>query len=86
MSGEGGEEEEDGQDENEEAGVNNRLKPGCVELQPPPPLCPSIITEYGDCNGRTQTYDPNVNSDNKDDFSTEDDLDDDVSYESELSQ
>lgn len=83
LSGEGGEEEND-QDENVEAGVNNRLKPGSTELQPPSPVCSSVIAEYGDCNGRTMTYNPNVNSDLKDDFSTEDDLDDDVSYEEEL--
>uniref|UniRef100_A0A3Q3A3N9 Voltage-dependent T-type calcium channel subunit alpha-1H n=1 Tax=Kryptolebias marmoratus TaxID=37003 RepID=A0A3Q3A3N9_KRYMA len=69
LSGEGGEEEVDGQDENGEGGGNNRLKPGPMELQLPSPLCPSIIAEYGDCNGRTLTYDPNVNSDLKDDFS-----------------
>ncbi|XP_017283632.1 voltage-dependent T-type calcium channel subunit alpha-1I isoform X2 [Kryptolebias marmoratus] len=80
LSGEGGEEEVDGQDENGEGGGNNRLKPGPMELQLPSPLCPSIIAEYGDCNGRTLTYDPNVNSDLKDDFSAEDDLDDDSPF------
>lgn len=84
LSGEGGEEEGNSQDENEDAGVNNRLKPGSMELQPPSPVCSSVIAEYGDCNGRTLTYNPIVNSDLKDDFSTEDDLDDDVSYEEEL--
>ncbi|XP_054606437.2 voltage-dependent T-type calcium channel subunit alpha-1H isoform X2 [Nothobranchius furzeri] len=79
LSGEGGE-EDDGLDENEEGGVNNRLKPGSSELAPPSPMCPSITTEYGDCNGRTQTYDLNVISDPKDDFSSEDDIDDDSPF------
>uniref|UniRef100_A0A672F2P8 Voltage-dependent T-type calcium channel subunit alpha-1H n=1 Tax=Salarias fasciatus TaxID=181472 RepID=A0A672F2P8_SALFA len=85
LSGEGGE-EEDGRDDKEEAGANNRLKPVSLELLQASTLCPSIIAEYGDCNGRTVTYDPNLNSDPKDDSSPEDDMDDDVSNrESELS-
>uniref|UniRef100_A0AAQ5XIL1 Voltage-dependent T-type calcium channel subunit alpha-1H n=1 Tax=Amphiprion ocellaris TaxID=80972 RepID=A0AAQ5XIL1_AMPOC len=79
LSGEGGE-EEDGRDDKDEAEVNNRLRPGSLELLQASTLCPSIIAEYGDCNGRTVTYDPNMNSDSKDDSSPEDDMDDDVSY------
>lgn len=77
LSGEGGE-EDDGQDEELDAGGNHRLKPGTLELLQASTLCPAIIAEYGDCNGRSVTYDPNMNSDPKDD-SAEDDLDDDVS-------
>ncbi|XP_029946077.1 voltage-dependent T-type calcium channel subunit alpha-1H isoform X2 [Salarias fasciatus] len=79
LSGEGGE-EEDGRDDKEEAGANNRLKPVSLELLQASTLCPSIIAEYGDCNGRTVTYDPNLNSDPKDDSSPEDDMDDDSSF------
>uniref|UniRef100_A0AAQ5XIC3 Ion transport domain-containing protein n=1 Tax=Amphiprion ocellaris TaxID=80972 RepID=A0AAQ5XIC3_AMPOC len=68
LSGEGGE-EEDGRDDKDEAEVNNRLRPGSLELLQASTLCPSIIAEYGDCNGRTVTYDPNMNSDSKDDSS-----------------
>uniref|UniRef100_A0A3Q1EQH8 Voltage-dependent T-type calcium channel subunit alpha n=1 Tax=Acanthochromis polyacanthus TaxID=80966 RepID=A0A3Q1EQH8_9TELE len=81
LSGEGGE-EEDGRDDKEEAEVNNRLRPGSLELLQASTLCPSIIAEYGDCNGRTVTYDPNMNSDSKDDSSPEDDMDDDVKFHS----
>uniref|UniRef100_A0AAQ5XZ08 Voltage-dependent T-type calcium channel subunit alpha n=1 Tax=Amphiprion ocellaris TaxID=80972 RepID=A0AAQ5XZ08_AMPOC len=77
LSGEGGE-EEDGRDDKDEAEVNNRLRPGSLELLQASTLCPSIIAEYGDCNGRTVTYDPNMNSDSKDDSSPEDDMDDDM--------
>ncbi|XP_075310983.1 voltage-dependent T-type calcium channel subunit alpha-1H [Odontesthes bonariensis] len=79
LSGEGGE-EEDGHDENEKAGINNRLKPGSLELLQASTLCPSIIGEYSDCNGRTVTYDPNINSDPRDNFSPEDDIDDDSPF------
>lgn len=83
MSGEGGEEEDSGEDKGE-AGGNNRLRPEPLELLQASTLCPSIISEYGDCNGRTLTYDPNMNSDpkelGKEDCLPEDDLDDDVSY------
>uniref|UniRef100_A0AAQ5XIM3 Voltage-dependent T-type calcium channel subunit alpha-1H n=1 Tax=Amphiprion ocellaris TaxID=80972 RepID=A0AAQ5XIM3_AMPOC len=79
LSGEGGE-EEDGRDDKDEAEVNNRLRPGSLELLQASTLCPSIIAEYGDCNGRTVTYDPNMNSDSKDDSSPEDDMDDDVKF------
>uniref|UniRef100_A0A3B3W328 Voltage-dependent T-type calcium channel subunit alpha-1H n=1 Tax=Poecilia latipinna TaxID=48699 RepID=A0A3B3W328_9TELE len=79
LSGEGGEEEEC-QDQQEEAGVNSRVKPESLEPLQASSLCPTIIAEYGDCNGRTATYDPNGNSDPKDDFTSEDDLDEDVSY------
>lgn len=51
-----------------------------LELLQASTLCPSIIAEYGDCNGRTLTYDPNVSADPKDDSSPEEDTDDDVSY------
>uniref|UniRef100_A0A8C9Z7U3 Calcium channel, voltage-dependent, T type, alpha 1H subunit a n=1 Tax=Sander lucioperca TaxID=283035 RepID=A0A8C9Z7U3_SANLU len=79
LSGEGGEEEDGGQDKGE-AGGNNRLRPESLELLPASTLCPSIIAEYSDCNGRTVTYDPNVNSEPKDDSSPEDDMDDDSSF------
>uniref|UniRef100_A0A8C4P1E8 Calcium channel, voltage-dependent, T type, alpha 1H subunit a n=1 Tax=Dicentrarchus labrax TaxID=13489 RepID=A0A8C4P1E8_DICLA len=69
LSGEGGEEEDSGEDR-DEAGGNNRLRPETLELLQASTLCPSIVMEYGDCNGRTQTYDPNVNSDPKDDSSS----------------
>uniref|UniRef100_A0A4W6C320 Voltage-dependent T-type calcium channel subunit alpha-1H n=1 Tax=Lates calcarifer TaxID=8187 RepID=A0A4W6C320_LATCA len=78
LSGEGGEEEDSVEDKGE-AGGNNRLRPGSLELLQASTLLPSIIAEYGDCNGRTLTYDPNVNSDPKDDSSPEDDMDDDNS-------
>lgn len=82
MSGQGGEEEEDGGEDKEEAVGPNRLRPGSLELLQVSTLCPTIIAEYGDCNGRTLTYDANVTSDNKDDSSPDDDADDDVSDES----
>ncbi|XP_028266993.1 voltage-dependent T-type calcium channel subunit alpha-1H [Parambassis ranga] len=78
LSGEGGE-EDDGRDEELDTGGNHRLKPGTLELLQASTLCPAIIAEYGDCNGRTVTYDPNMNSDPKDD-SADDDLDDDASF------
>ncbi|XP_049416957.1 voltage-dependent T-type calcium channel subunit alpha-1H isoform X2 [Epinephelus fuscoguttatus] len=79
LSGEGGEEEDAGMNKGE-AGGNNRLRPDSLELLQASTLCPSIIAEYGDCNGRTLTYDPTVNCDPKDDSSPEDDLDDDSSF------
>ncbi|XP_037648280.1 voltage-dependent T-type calcium channel subunit alpha-1H isoform X2 [Sebastes umbrosus] len=79
LSGEGGEEEDGGEDKGE-AGGNNRLRPETLELLQASTLCPSIIAEYGDCNGRTLTYDPNVNSDPKEDLSPEDDIDEDSSF------
>ncbi|KAM9843476.1 voltage-dependent T-type calcium channel subunit alpha-1H [Aulostomus maculatus] len=78
LSGEGGEEEDGGEDKGE-AGSYNRLRPGSLELLQASTLCPSIIAEYGDCNGRTLTYDPNMTSDTKEDSSPEDDLEDDTS-------
>uniref|UniRef100_A0A3B4Y353 Voltage-dependent T-type calcium channel subunit alpha-1I-like n=1 Tax=Seriola lalandi dorsalis TaxID=1841481 RepID=A0A3B4Y353_SERLL len=79
LSGEGGE-EEDGREDKGEAGGNNRLRPGSLELLQASTLLPSIIAEYGDCNGRSLTYDPNMNPDSKEDSLPEDDMDDDVSY------
>uniref|UniRef100_A0A669BYR7 Calcium channel, voltage-dependent, T type, alpha 1H subunit a n=1 Tax=Oreochromis niloticus TaxID=8128 RepID=A0A669BYR7_ORENI len=79
LSGEGGE-DEDARDGKVEAGGNNRLKPGSLELLQASTLCPSVVADYGDCNGRTVTYNPNVNSDPKEDSSPEDDLDDDGSF------
>lgn len=79
MSGEGGEEEDGGEDKGE-AGANNSLRPGSLELLQASTLLPSIIAEYGDCNGRSLTYDPNMNSDSKEDSLPEDDMDDDVRY------
>lgn len=84
MSGEGGEEEDNNGENKDNAGVgagaNNSLRPTSLELLQASTLCPTIVTEYGDCNGRTQTYEPNLNTDLKDD-SPEDELDDDVSNE-----
>lgn len=80
LSGEGGEEEDGGGEDKGEAGGNNRLRPETLELLQASTLCPSIIAEYADCNGRTLTYDPTVNSDPKEDLSPEDDIDEDVSY------
>ncbi|XP_063327596.1 voltage-dependent T-type calcium channel subunit alpha-1H isoform X2 [Pelmatolapia mariae] len=79
LSGEGGE-DEDARDGKVEAGGNNRLKPGSLELLQASTLCPSVVADYGDCNGRTVTYNPNMNSDPKEDSSPEDDLDDDGSF------
>lgn len=79
LSGEGGEEEDSGEDKGE-AGANNRLRPEPLELLQASTLCPSIIAEYSDCNGRTLTYDPTVNADPKEDSSPEDDTDDEVRY------
>uniref|UniRef100_A0A3Q2D299 Voltage-dependent T-type calcium channel subunit alpha-1H-like n=1 Tax=Cyprinodon variegatus TaxID=28743 RepID=A0A3Q2D299_CYPVA len=76
LSGEGGEEEEC-QDQQEEGVVKNRLRLETLEPLQASSLCPAIMAEYGDCNGRTVTYDPNGNSDPKDDYTSEDDLDDD---------
>lgn len=86
LSGEGGEEEDGGGgdgvggggEDKGEAGGNSRLRPASLELLQASTLCPSIIAEYSDCNGRTVTYDPSMNSDLKDDLSPEDDMDDDV--------
>ncbi|XP_070836561.1 voltage-dependent T-type calcium channel subunit alpha-1H isoform X2 [Chaetodon trifascialis] len=78
LSGEGGEEDDGGEDKGE-AGGNSTLRPEPLELLQASTLCPSIIAEYGDCNGRTLTYDLDVNSDPKDDSSPEDDMDDDSS-------
>ncbi|XP_068194002.1 voltage-dependent T-type calcium channel subunit alpha-1H [Antennarius striatus] len=78
LSGEGGEEEDGGEDGGD-AG-SNRLRPDTLELLQASTVCPAIITEYGDCNGRTVTYDPNIVSDPKDDSSPEDDMDDDNSF------
>ncbi|KAM3863913.1 voltage-dependent T-type calcium channel subunit alpha-1H [Diretmus argenteus] len=82
LSGEGGEEEDGGEDEAElgvGVGGSSRPRPGSLELLQVSTLCPSIIAEYGDCNGRTLTYDANVNSDPKEDLSPEDDMEDDSS-------
>ncbi|KAG7220600.1 hypothetical protein INR49_017956 [Caranx melampygus] len=78
LSGEGGEEDDGGEDKGE-AGANNSLRPGSLELLQASTLLPSIIAEYGDCNGRSLTYDPNMNSDSKEDSLPEDDMDDDSS-------
>lgn len=76
LSGEGGE-EEDGGEARGDAG-SSLLRPDTLELLQASTVCPAIITEYSDCNGRSLTSDPNVASDPKDDSSPEDDLDDDV--------
>ncbi|KAM7372224.1 hypothetical protein PAMP_009407 [Pampus punctatissimus] len=77
LSGEGGE-EEDNREDKVEAGGSNRLRQGSLELLQASTLCPSIIAEYGDCNGRTLSFDPNLNTDPKEGISPEDDLDDDL--------
>lgn len=77
LSGEGG--EEDSGEHVAEVAANNRLWPEPLELLQASTLCPAMVAESGDCNGRTLTYDPNINSDAKDDSSPEEDVDDDVS-------
>ncbi|KAM9780147.1 voltage-dependent T-type calcium channel subunit alpha-1H [Neosynchiropus ocellatus] len=76
LSGEGGE-EEGGQESGE---GYNRLRPATLELLQASTLCPAIVAEYGDCNGRSLTYEPELTTDSKDDLSPEDDLDDDSSF------
>ncbi|PWA33292.1 hypothetical protein CCH79_00013620, partial [Gambusia affinis] len=78
LSGEGGEEEEC-QEQQEEAGVHSKVKLESLEPLQASSLCPTIIAEYGDCNGRTVTYDPNGNSEPKD-FTSDDDLDEDSPF------
>jgi len=88
LSGEGGEEggeedeeqEEEEEEEEEGRGDNNRLRPESLELLQASTLCPAATTEYGDCNGRTLTFDPHANADPKDDSSPDDDIDEDVRY------
>ncbi|KAM8824551.1 voltage-dependent T-type calcium channel subunit alpha-1H [Synchiropus picturatus] len=76
LSGEGGEEE--GGEEDGEG--YDRLRPATLELLQASTLCPAIVAEYGDCNGRSLTYEPELTTDSKDDLSPEDDLDDDSSF------
>ncbi|XP_068605770.1 voltage-dependent T-type calcium channel subunit alpha-1H [Brachionichthys hirsutus] len=78
LSGEGGE-EEDGGEARGDAG-SSLLRPETLELLQASTVCPAIITEYSDCNGRSLTSDPNLAADPKDDSSPEDDLDDDNSF------
>ncbi|XP_034046818.1 voltage-dependent T-type calcium channel subunit alpha-1I isoform X2 [Thalassophryne amazonica] len=84
LSGEGGEEEDSEVHKGEALGVvgNSRLRPESLELPQPSTVCPSTITEYSDCNGRTLTCDPNINSNPKDDSSPDDDdeIDDDSPF------
>lgn len=78
LSGEGAEEEEVVGEQGENSG-SNRLRPGAFEVLQASTLMPTIMAEYGDCNGRSITYNPNVQStDSKDDSAPEDDMDDDV--------
>lgn len=77
LSGEGG--EEDSGEHVTEVAANNRLWTEPLELLQVSTLCPAMAAESGDCNGRTLTYDPNINSDAKDDSLPEEDMDDDVS-------
>ncbi|XP_029692322.1 voltage-dependent T-type calcium channel subunit alpha-1H isoform X3 [Takifugu rubripes] len=77
LSGEGG--EEDSGEHVAEVAANNRLWPEPLELLQASTLCPAMVAESGDCNGRTLTYDPNINPDTKDDSSPEEDMDDDSS-------
>lgn len=76
LSGEGG--EEDSCEHVAEVSANNRLWPEPLELLQASTLCPAMVAESGDCNGRTLTYDPNPET--KDDSSPEEDMDDDVSH------
>lgn len=80
LSGEGREEEDEDEDNENKAEVadNSLLRPEPLELLQASTLCPALVVEYGDCNGRTLTYDPNLNSESKEDSLPEDDLDDDV--------
>ncbi|KAJ0058164.1 hypothetical protein NL108_008799, partial [Boleophthalmus pectinirostris] len=79
--GEGGAEEENAEEEEKEDAANNRLRPASLEILQASTLCPSIVTEYGDCNGRTIYEPPNISPDLKDD-ANDDELDDDVSNSS----
>ncbi|XP_016896109.1 voltage-dependent T-type calcium channel subunit alpha-1H [Cynoglossus semilaevis] len=80
LSGEGAEEEEVVGEQGENSG-SNRLRPGAFEVLQASTLMPTIMAEYGDCNGRSITYNPNVQStDSKDDSAPEDDMDDDNSF------
>ncbi|CAL1588979.1 unnamed protein product [Knipowitschia caucasica] len=76
LSGEGGGEEENAEEEKEDP---NRLRPASLEILQASTLCPSIVTEYGDCNGRTIYEPPNISADLKDD-NNDDELDDDSSF------
>uniref|UniRef100_H3C9U3 Calcium channel, voltage-dependent, T type, alpha 1H subunit a n=1 Tax=Tetraodon nigroviridis TaxID=99883 RepID=H3C9U3_TETNG len=75
LSGEGG--EEDSGEHVAEVAANNRLWPEPLELLQASTLCPAMVAESGDCNGRMLTYDPKITSDAKDDSSPEEDMDDD---------
>uniref|UniRef100_A0A3Q1B6Y1 Ion transport domain-containing protein n=1 Tax=Amphiprion ocellaris TaxID=80972 RepID=A0A3Q1B6Y1_AMPOC len=55
LSGEGGE-EEDGRDDKDEAEVNNRLRPGSLELLQASTLCPSIIMTLCMCVFRFRVW------------------------------
>ncbi|XP_055008579.1 voltage-dependent T-type calcium channel subunit alpha-1I [Boleophthalmus pectinirostris] len=77
--GEGGAEEENAEEEEKEDAANNRLRPASLEILQASTLCPSIVTEYGDCNGRTIYEPPNISPDLKDD-ANDDELDDDSSF------
>ncbi|XP_075999196.1 voltage-dependent T-type calcium channel subunit alpha-1H-like [Genypterus blacodes] len=87
LSGEGGD-NADGVEDNEESGNTvgvrgggiSRLQAGTLEFLQASTVCPSIIAEYGDCNGRTVTYEPNMNSDPKEDSTPDDDLEEDNSF------
>lgn len=78
MSGEGREEEDEAEENEAEATDSNLLRPEPLELLQASTLCPALVVEYGDCNGRTLTYNPNLHSEPKEDSIPEDDLDDDV--------
>lgn len=78
LSGEGREEEDEAEENEAEATDSNLLRPEPLELLQASTLCPALVVEYGDCNGRTLTYNPNLHSEPKEDSIPEDDLDDDV--------
>nr|XP_061837564.1 voltage-dependent T-type calcium channel subunit alpha-1H-like isoform X1 [Nerophis lumbriciformis] len=79
LSGEPGEEEDDVDVREDSGGYDNRLRPGSLEQLQAPTLCPSIMAQYGDCNGRSLTYDAGANAESKEDSLPEDDMDDDSS-------
>ncbi|XP_061701747.1 voltage-dependent T-type calcium channel subunit alpha-1H isoform X2 [Syngnathoides biaculeatus] len=79
LSAERGEEENGGDDSTNAGGYDNRIQPEPLELLQASTLCPSIVAQYGDCNGRSMTFNSNVNTDSKDESLPEDDMDDDSS-------
>ncbi|XP_061604697.1 voltage-dependent T-type calcium channel subunit alpha-1I isoform X4 [Phyllopteryx taeniolatus] len=79
LSAERGEEENGVDDSTDAGGYDKRIQPEPLELLQASTLCPSIVAQYGDCNGRSMIYNPNVNTESKDESLPEDDMDDDSS-------